>query len=103
MLLFIQRVSFTIKDRVWKRDYRDTPALQADPLYTQCLSLPQDMIENPANCVTTKFMRAALNKDPRPIFCVHVIYLKKKTLKSGDTHFLIYNKIPRFSVRPKRT
>jgi polyadenylation factor subunit 2 len=30
------------------------------------------MLDNPANCVTTKFIRAALNKDPRPVFCVCV-------------------------------
>lgn len=63
------------KDRIWKRDYRDERALQADPLYTQQLTLPQDMLDNPANCVTTKFIRAALNKDPRPVFCVCVSIL----------------------------
>lgn len=61
-----------LEDRIWKRDYRDERALQADPLYTQQLTLPQDMLDNPANCVTTKFIRAALNKDPRPVFCVCV-------------------------------
>ena len=64
--------SYFFKDRIWKRDYRDNRALQADPLYTQLLTLPQGMPDNPANCVTTKFMRAALNKDPRPVFCVCV-------------------------------
>ena len=63
------------KDRIWKRDYRDERALQADSLYTQQLTLPQDMLDNPANCVTTKFIRAALNKDPRPVFCVCVSIL----------------------------
>ncbi len=61
-----------LEDRVWKRDFRDDRSLQADPLYSQLLTLPQDMIDNPVSCVMTKFIRAALNKDPRPVFCVCV-------------------------------
>ncbi len=61
-----------LEDRIWKRDQRDERSLQADPLYSQLMTLPQGMIDNPVNCVMTKFIRAALNKDPRPIFCVCV-------------------------------
>jgi polyadenylation factor subunit 2 len=61
-----------IKNRVWQRDFRDSRAIQADVLYTQSLTLPQDMMDNPVNCIMTKFIRAALNKDPRPVFCVCV-------------------------------
>ena len=60
------------EERVWKKDARDTRALQADPLYTSMMTLPQDMLDNPASCVMNKFIRAALNKDPRPVFCVCV-------------------------------
>ena len=38
------------------------------------------MIDNPVSCVTTKLIRAALNKDPRPVFCVCV----------RDEYFLYY-------------
>jgi hypothetical protein len=65
-----------LEDRIWKRDQRDERSLQADPLYTPHMTLPQGMIDNPVNCVMTKFIRAALNKDPRPIFCVCVSILK---------------------------
>lgn len=58
------------EDRLWKKDTRDTRTLQADQLYASMLTLPQDMIDNPVSCVMNKFIRAALNKDPRPIFCV---------------------------------
>lgn len=61
-----------LEDRVWKKDLVDDRSLQADPLYTQMLTLPQQMNDNPASCVMTKFIRAALNKDPRPVFCVRV-------------------------------
>ena len=61
-----------IQDRIWKKHNRDDRSLQPDPLYTQLLTLPQDMIDNPVSCVTTKLIRAALNKDPRPVFCVCV-------------------------------
>ena len=61
-----------IQNRIWQRDFRDSRALQADVLYTQGLTLPQDMMDNPVNCIMTKFIRAALNKDPRPVFCVCV-------------------------------
>lgn len=59
-----------LEDRIWKKDLIDDRSLQADPLYTQQLTLPQHMIDNPVSCVMTKFIRAALNKDPRPVFCV---------------------------------
>jgi polyadenylation factor subunit 2 len=64
--------SFTrhLENRIWQRDYRDAPALQADPLYAQQLPPPQGMLDNPISFIMTKFIRAALNKDPRPIFCV---------------------------------
>jgi hypothetical protein len=64
-------------------------ALQADPLYTQLLTLPQGILDNPANCVTTKFMRAALNKDPRPVFCVCVSFILKLTT-------VIYHELSKF-------
>ncbi len=64
--------SFTrhLENRIWQRDYRDMHALQADPLYAQQLPPPQGMLDNPISFIMTKFIRAALNKDPRPIFCV---------------------------------
>lgn len=61
---------FNFKNRIWQRDYRDVRALQSDILYSQQLTPPLSMPENPSSCVMTKFIRAALNKDPRPIFCV---------------------------------
>ena len=65
-----------LEDRVWKRNGRDVHALQSDPLYSATLTLPDDMLDTQVSCVMSKFIRAALNKDPRPIFCVCVsIYL----------------------------
>lgn len=61
-----------LEDRVWKKDFTDDRSLQADSLYTQLLTLPHHMLDNPVSCVMTKFIRAALNKDPRPVFCVCV-------------------------------
>lgn len=63
-----------LEDRVWKRDCRDERSIQADALYTPMMTLPQGLLDNPVNCVMTKFIRAALNKDPRPIFTVCVSY-----------------------------
>ena len=59
-----------LEDRIWKKDCRDDRSLQSDVLYTQLLTLPQHSLDNPTSCVMTKFIRAALNKDPRPVFCV---------------------------------
>ena len=61
-----------LEDRIWKKDSRDTRSLQCDQLYSSSLTLSQDMIDNPVSCVMNKFIRAALNKDPRPVFCVCV-------------------------------
>ena len=61
-----------LEDRVWKRNGRDVHSLQSDPLYSATLTLPDDMLDTQVSCVMSKFIRAALNKDPRPIFCVCV-------------------------------
>ena len=63
-----------LEDRVWKRDGRDVRALQSDALYGASLTLPDDMLDTQVSCVMSKFIRAALNKDPRPIFCVCVSF-----------------------------
>jgi polyadenylation factor subunit 2 len=77
-----------IKNRIWQRDFRDSRAIQADVLYTQSLTLPQDMMDNPVNCIMTKFIRAALNKDPRPVFCVCECFFPSKSLL-----VLFFNKV----------
>ena len=59
-----------LEDRVWKRDGRDVRSLQSDALYGASLTLPDDMLDTQVSCVMSKFIRAALNKDPRPIFCI---------------------------------
>ncbi len=49
-------------------------ALQLDALYGASLTLPDDMLDTQVSCVMSKFIRAALNKEPRAIFCVCVSF-----------------------------
>ncbi|XP_050414809.1 pre-mRNA 3' end processing protein WDR33 isoform X2 [Patella vulgata] len=57
-----------IKNRVWQRDYRDVRAVQPDGLYQTNLMPPISTLNNPMNCVTTKFVRQSTNKFRCPIF-----------------------------------
>ncbi|KAL7299932.1 hypothetical protein TKK_0007252 [Trichogramma kaykai] len=57
-----------LENRVWQRDYRDRQALQPDVIYTPDLLPPPSYMDNPINCVTTKFVKTATNKMRCPIF-----------------------------------
>ncbi len=55
-------------------DTLQSDTLQSDTLYGAPLTLPNGMLDTQVSCVMSKFIQwAALNKDPRPIFCVCVI------------------------------
>ena len=59
-----------IEQRVWQRgeDRRDRRALQPDVVYYPELLPPLSYPDNPANAVTTKFVKTATNKMRCPIF-----------------------------------
>lgn len=53
---------------MWQRDHRDRRALQPESIYTPELLPPPSYMDNPSNCVTTKFVKTATNKMRCPIF-----------------------------------
>lgn len=57
-----------IERRIWQRDFRDKRALQPDVTHYPFLLPPVDFAENPANSVTTRFVKTATNKMRCPIF-----------------------------------
>lgn len=57
-----------VERRVWQRDFRDKRSLQPDVLHYPSLLPPVDTPENPANAVTTKFVKTATNKVRCPVF-----------------------------------
>lgn len=59
-----------LNNRIWQRDQRDFRAIQPDALYQLDLVPPTSMLDNPMNCVTTKFIRTSTNKFRCPIFCL---------------------------------
>jgi len=59
-----------LQDRIWQRDYRDRRALQPDICYYPAIVPPQQLLDNPVNCVTTRFIKTATNKMRCPIFCL---------------------------------
>ena len=60
------------QNRMYLKDSDETPAILPDVLYINDLTTPSEMIYNPINCVTTKFVRQSTNKVRCPIFCVAV-------------------------------
>ncbi|XP_054769067.2 pre-mRNA 3' end processing protein WDR33-like [Lytechinus pictus] len=59
-----------LQARIWQRDYKDARMIQPDHSYIGNLSLPHQMLDNPINAVTTRFVRTSTNKVRCPIFCV---------------------------------
>ncbi len=59
---------FMLERRIWQRDFRDRRALQPDVMYYPELLPPCDVQDNPANAVTTRFVKTATNKMRCPIF-----------------------------------
>ena len=59
-----------LEDRVWQRDFRDRRAVQPDIVYQNKVNPPINILDNPVNAVTTRFVRAATNKIRCPIFCL---------------------------------
>ncbi|XP_075240159.1 uncharacterized protein LOC142335503 isoform X2 [Convolutriloba macropyga] len=59
-----------IENRIWQRDYRDRPLMQADPGYIPLMTPTMDYPENAANAVATKFVRTAMNKMKCPVFSI---------------------------------
>lgn len=59
-----------LEQRVWQRNWRDRRAYQPDVGYYTEILPPCALIDNPTNCVTTKFVRTSTNKMRCPIFCV---------------------------------
>lgn len=57
-----------LERRVWQRDGRDRRALQPDSMYVPQLLPPMGYPDNPANAVTTKFVKTATNKMRCPVF-----------------------------------
>jgi len=59
-----------LEARVWQRDERDRPALQADVCYASEVMPPTMYVDNPVNAVTTKFVRTSTNKQKCPVFAL---------------------------------
>lgn len=59
---------FMLERRIWQRDFRDRRALQPDVMYYPELLPPMATQDNPANAVTTRFVKTATNKMRCPIF-----------------------------------
>jgi polyadenylation factor subunit 2 len=59
-----------LENRVWQRDQRDRRVLLPDALYANAMVPPPNMLDQPMNCVTSKFIRTSTNKIRCPIFCV---------------------------------
>lgn len=53
---------YMLERRVWQRDFRDRRALQPDVMYYPQMLPPMNCEDNPANAVTTKFVKTATNK-----------------------------------------
>ncbi|RWS15326.1 Csa-G protein beta 2-like protein [Dinothrombium tinctorium] len=60
----------TLENRVWQKYPTDRKAIQPDVGYYTELVPPFSMLDNPVNCITTKFVRTSTNKMRCPIFCV---------------------------------
>jgi polyadenylation factor subunit 2 len=59
-----------LHNRVWARDYRDRRAIQPDISFYPDIVPPQNLLDNPVNAVTTRFVKTATNKMRCPIFCL---------------------------------
>ncbi|XP_017874897.1 PREDICTED: pre-mRNA 3' end processing protein WDR33 [Drosophila arizonae] len=57
-----------LEARLWQRDYRDRLALQPDSIYVPQMLPPSSSLDNPANAITTRFVKTATNKMRCPIF-----------------------------------
>ncbi|KAG0717123.1 pre-mRNA 3' end processing protein WDR33 [Chionoecetes opilio] len=55
-------VTSMLESRVWQRDERDRPTLQADVCYASEMLPPTGYPMNPINSVVTKFVRTSTNK-----------------------------------------
>lgn len=59
-----------LENRIWTKNHLDRRVIQPDFGYYPQLLPPMSLIDNPVNCVTTKFVRTSTNKMRCPIFCV---------------------------------
>ncbi len=57
-----------LERRLWQRDFRDRRALQPDVMYYPEMLPPCASVDNPANAITTKFVKTATNKMRCPVF-----------------------------------
>ncbi|ALC45492.1 CG1109 [Drosophila busckii] len=57
-----------LETRLWQRDHRDRLALQPDSIYVPQMLPPSSYLDNPANAITTRFVKTATNKMRCPIF-----------------------------------
>ncbi|KAM7360541.1 WD repeat domain 33 [Cochliomyia hominivorax] len=57
-----------LEARLWQRDSRDRFALQPESIYVPELLPPSSYLDNPANAITTRFVKTATNKMRCPIF-----------------------------------
>ncbi|KAH8417202.1 hypothetical protein KR222_006348 [Zaprionus bogoriensis] len=57
-----------LEARLWQRDYRDRLAIQPDSIYVPQMLPPSSYLDNPANAITTRFVKTATNKMRCPIF-----------------------------------
>lgn len=57
-----------LEARLWQRDYRDRLAVQPDSIYVPQMLPPSSYLDNPANAITTRFVKTATNKMRCPIF-----------------------------------
>jgi len=67
------RLEFNLRSRnfqarLWQRDYRDRLAVQPDSIYVPQMLPPSSYLDNPANAITTRFVKTATNKMRCPIF-----------------------------------
>jgi len=59
-----------LENRVYQRGHRGRHLIQPDATFSSQLIPPSAMLDNPMNCVTTKFVRTSTNKFRCPIFCL---------------------------------
>ncbi|XP_053201319.1 pre-mRNA 3' end processing protein WDR33-like [Panonychus citri] len=59
-----------LETKIWTKNHYDRRAIQPDYGYYPQLLPPMSFVDNPVNCVTTKFVRTSTNKMRCPIFCV---------------------------------
>ena len=59
-----------LENRIWMRDSGDRFHVQPDVGFYIDMVPPSALLDNPSNCITTKFVRTSTNKMRCPVFCV---------------------------------